>query len=481
MRSAPRVALGFAGVLLLGLTILRAVECWSNDSHLEHVAGIWVAEATDLTKGVFYRAPYGPYGYGGPRYFPLFFSIHAAAIKLFGEWRPTGYALSAVSVVLLLVAVYYLLRHMGAARWLALAACLQVLAGSSIQGALLTIREDAMAAMLNMWGVVLCAGPNLGRRRLDFAAGFFTLAFAVKETTIFGAAAAFLYLFLNQQRRSAFRLLAFTAGGYALVLAGIVLGSGGRALEVFRLTAAAGVGWRTIVASPSNMVAEMDGALGETILLALGTTALLTTGVRSMRRFPPLLFLCTLVVTLAIFSSDGTAGNHLIDLHVASVVLVVDWALQVGAQDFAISAFATACLIVWLGLMVNHASDDTAPVRARLEDAVQAIGRRDQPILAENPLLPIIAGQQPYLIDPFGFRLMVEKRPSLAEPMWQMLHQRRFAAVVLMHDPNGNEWRVFYSGTHFGRGFIDRMQQDYELAGTPGGQYLYLPRESFSK
>jgi hypothetical protein len=65
-----RVTLGVAGVLLLGLTVLRAVECWSTDSHLEHVAGVWVAEAIDLTRGLFYRAPYGSYGYGGPRYFP---------------------------------------------------------------------------------------------------------------------------------------------------------------------------------------------------------------------------------------------------------------------------------------------------------------------------------------------------------------------------------------------------------------------------
>src|SRR5436190_6673921 len=115
-----RITLGVAGILLLRLTVLRAVECWSTDSHLDHVAAVWVAEAIDLTRGVFYRAPYGSYGYGGPRYFPLFFCVHGAAIKLFGAWRATGYVLSAISIVLLLVAVFYLTRHrVGAARWLA--------------------------------------------------------------------------------------------------------------------------------------------------------------------------------------------------------------------------------------------------------------------------------------------------------------------------------------------------------------------------
>ncbi len=155
-----------------------------------------------------------------------------------------------------------------------------------------------------------------------------------------------------------------------------------------------------------------------------------------MRRIPPLLFVCTLVVTVVIFSSDGIAGNHLIDLQVASAVLVVDWAFQAGVPDFAIGASAAACLIVWLGLMVNYGSTDTVPVRAQLKDVIHVIGRTDQTILSENPLVPIVlvpivAGQQPYVIDPFSFRLMLEKRPSLGEPMWQMLHERRFAAVVL--------------------------------------------------
>jgi hypothetical protein len=481
MRRAPHVALGLAGVLLLRLTVLRAVECWRTDARLDHVAGIWVAEAMDLTKGVFYRAPYGPYGYGGTRFFPLFFSIHAAAIALFGRWRPTGYALSTVSVVLLLVAVYYLLRRIGATRWLAVAGCLAVLAGAGVQNSLFTIREDAMAAMLNLWAIVICAGAAPSRRRLSYAAALFTLAFAVKETTIFGAAAVFLYLLLNQQRRSAFHLLALTAGGYALVLAGIALGSGGRALDVFRLTAAAGVGLSTIAASPFSMVGEMDLFRGETILLVLGTAVLLATGARSMRQFPPLLFVCTLVGTLAIFSSEGIGGNHLMDLHIAAVVLLIDWAMQVGVPEFAISISAAACLIVWLGVVVNNVAGDAAPVREQLQAVVRAIERKDQPILAENPLVPIIAGQQPYLLDPFNFRIMLDERPALAEPMWKMLHEHGFAAVVLEHDPNIEEWRSFYTDTHFGQEFMDRLQQDYALAGTPGGQYLYLPRASPSK
>jgi hypothetical protein len=372
--------------------------------------------------------------------------------------------------------VYYLSRRIGAARWLAVAACLAVLAGTSVQEALLTIREDAMAAMLNIWGVAICAGEYLGHRRLYYAAALFTLAFAVKETAIFGTTAVFLYLLLNERRWSAVRLVALTAGGYGLVLAGIYLGSKGRAFEVFRLTATAGITPRSILVSPSSMIDAMNGYLGETVLLALAMAALLATGARNMRRIPPLLFLCTLVVTLFIFSSEGIDGNHLIDLQVASAVLLVDWALRAGAPDFVTAASAAVCLIAWLGLMVRYRSTDTIPVRAQLDDVIHVIGRTDQTILSENPLVPIIVGQQPYLIDPFNFRIMLEKRPSLGEPMWKMLHERRFAAVVLMHNPNSDEGRDFYAEIHLGQSFLQRLQQDYELSGTLRGQYLYLPR-----
>ena len=474
----PAVALAIVGFLLCGFTIVRAVESWSNDSHLEHVAGIWIAHAIDLTHGTFYRPASGALGYGGTRYFPLFFCLHALAIKLFGNWRTTGYALSAASIVLLLAAVYYLLLRIGAPRRGAFGGCLAVLAGSTVQGALLTIREDAMATMLNIWGVALCSGESFSSRRSYYAAALFTLAFAVKETTVFGVAAVCLAFLLNKQTRSALRLLKLTAIGYGLVLAGTYIGSGGRALELFRLTAAGGIGLRSMLLSPSMLVDAMRGDFGETILLGVATAALLTSGARNLRRIPALLFLCTLAVTVVIFSSEGIAENHLIDLHVAAVVLVIDWAVQADLLKFGISTSTIAGLIVCLALVADaeQGSPDTVPNRAQLEQVVRAIGNVDRPILAETPLLPILAGQQPYLLDAFSFRIMVEKKPSLAEPMWQMLHEHGFAAVVLLHNADSDEGRDFYAGTHFGSAFMERLERSYKLAGTPGGKYLYLPR-----
>jgi hypothetical protein len=212
----------------------------------------------------------------------------------------------------------------------------------------------------------------------------------------------------------------FTSVGYAFVLVGIFLGSRGRALEVFRLTATVGIELRSLFFSPSKLVYVMRGDIGETIVIALGAAILLTGKAANLRRIPSLLFLCTLAVTLVIFSSRGIEDNYLIGLHVAASVLLMDWVLRVGLPKFGLSITAVACFIVFLSLIadIEEGSDDTIPNRAQMENVIRVIGTPKQSILAETPLLPILAGQRPYLLDPFGFPIMIEKRSSLADPMW---------------------------------------------------------------
>jgi len=73
---------------------------------------------------------------------------------------------------------------------------------------------------------------------------------------------------------------------------------------------------------------------------------------------------------------------------------------------------------------------------------------------------------------------MIEKKPSLADPMWRMLHEHGFVAVVLLHNPQSDEGREFYDDIHFGRAFIERLERDYELSASPEGKYIYTPRSS---
>ena len=480
MKKLPQTCVAVVAILMSGLTLVRVAQSWKYDSHLDHVSGVWVALALDLQKGLFYRAPFGPSGYGGTRFFPLYFCLHALGARLLG-WRAAGYFLSLASVVLLLAGVYVVLRRLSVARWLAAAAVVVTLAGSSVQDSFLGIREDGMAAMFSIWGVALCVGKEPSFFQISAASLLFSLAFATKETAFAGAGALFLSLLLERRFRPAWQLLGACGAGYATVLAAMYVGSSGRAFAALHITLATGSSWRSLLYSPVAMEQMMHGYVGETVVLVLATAALVTAYARKAVGFPGLWFLCALGIALVIFSSEGTAGNHLIELHVAGVVLFAACASEFNAADLGMAALAAACLMAWLELLVQHRDVDAVPGRAQLQQIVQAIGPTSRPILADNPMVPIAAGQQPYLLDAFMFRAIREQEPSFSDPMWHMLQEKRFAAVVLLDNPDSDEGSDTYSNYHFGDGFIPLMKQNYQPAGTVGGQYLFLPRPPNSR
>lgn len=475
MSKLARTLFIIVAVLLLALTLARAVRSWSNDSHLEHVAGAWVALAFDLDHGAFYRPAYGPLGYGGTRFFPLYFSLHAAALRTSGSWRVTGYFLSASSVVLLLAGLYYLLRQLGVDRWLSAAGLLALLAASSAQDSLLTIREDGMAAMFNLWAVALCVKSPFSNHRVYASALLFALAFATKETSIFGLVAVVAWLVCQNQKSSATRLLLASILGYAVVLVGIYVGSHGRAFEVFRATLSSGIGFRSLLGAPETLIDTLPGYWAESILLVLAAAALLASSRCQLVTLPPLLFLCALGATLVILASQGTGGNHLLDLQVVSIVLFI-LAMAERAPDFALSACSIAALIAFASFIPVYGEVDSVPRRDQYQEIVETIGPTNQPILSDNPLIPIIAGQQPYVTDAFMLRVIVEKQRSFREPLWRMLDERQFAAVVLQDNPDTDDGRNIYTHFHFGDDFLQHLSNGYQVAGTPGDHYLYLRR-----
>ena len=475
MNRLARVAFTVVAVLLIVLTLLRVARSWTNDSHLEHVAGAWIALAVDLKEGVFYRPPYGAHGYGGTRFFPLYFVLHGAATKVVGTWRAPGYILSSASILLLLLGCYRLLRRLGTNPWLSFAGVVAVLAASSVQDSLLTIREDGMAAMFNVWGILVCCSGELSNRRLFFAALLFGLAFATKESSVFGVATSVLWLVFAGKQRTAVRLAVTTGVGFLLVLGGIYVGSGGQAFQVFRETLASGGGLRTLFSSPEALLGTIPGYWAETILLALALATLISRPLAELRSLPALLFGCTLLVTLVIISSPGAAGNHLLDLHVAAVVLFIS-AIAEWSPDFCTGVCSVAALVAFVSFLPVYREVDSVPLKDNYQDIVEAIGFTDRPILADNPLVPIIAGQQPYVMDAFMFRVLAENNSDFAQPLWRMIDDKDFAAIVLQDNPDSDDGKEVYTHYHFGGEFLNHLHKNYQPAGTPGDHYLFLPK-----
>lgn len=467
-------------VLLVLLTILRVSRTWQDDAYLIHTSGTWTALADDLKNGVFYRPLYGELGYGGTRYFPLHFMLHAALLKLGAEPRLAGYGIELVSMLGLLSVVFLLLRSLGADRLSAACGAALVLSIRAAQIGLMSIRGDPLSAALNVGGLAVCTRTSFSGRHLWGASLLFTLAFFAKPTTLFGLAAVFFCFLFTGRSRQAWKLLALTAAGFLVVLGGMQLASGGRVFEIMRACAYGGGRLRDILSGPFRVgLVTLDEEPGSAAFLVLGLAAFAAQPGRRKLEIPPLLLLATALATTFILSSPGTFGNHLLDLHIAALVMFVAALFQNKEKtEFGLSALGFAALLALVPLKKDYINWDGFQRRNAWTKELQLIAQDRRPILAENPLLPILAGQRPYVIDPFMFRVLRQRDPSFAEPMWVAIRNRSFSAIVLVVDPHSEFGKTWYTNTHFGEGFIPLVESNYQLVARTEEAFVYFPRGS---
>ena len=172
--------------------------------------------------------------------------------------------LSAASVVLLCVGAWIWLRRAGVSRLLCAAGVAAVLAASTTQQALLGAKGDALAAVLNLFGLILClksdaaneADRSAGNASIYGAAFLFTLAFAAKLTTVFGVAAVFLTWIFARRFKEAMRLAIATSTGYAAVLVTMYVASGGRVFGIFRSCALGGGSLSYTLLAPLHLLSK---------------------------------------------------------------------------------------------------------------------------------------------------------------------------------------------------------------------------------
>lgn len=469
-----------AAAVATALTLVRIVVFWTNQAYLDTGSGVWTALAVDLSSGVFYRPAVGPDGFGGTRYFPLLIVLQAGVMALVGDPIRAGQITALLSVTLVCAGVYASIRALRGSPLLAGASALTVLASQTTQEALLSIKGDALPAGLNLLGAALAFRSDAARGRMLGPAVLFTLAFAAKPTAVYGVMATVVWLMTARRVRQGATLAALTAGGGALVLALAHLLSGGRALPLWWTAATSGTGADDTLRAPFTF-AQLARQVPETLVfIQLGLAAVVAISLRARRvnNEVTLLMLAVLAITVPIFVFEGTDTNHLIDLMAVSVVAVAAFIAipdRVEA-DFATAALAVATLAASLSLATGLANRAAEQRHGTFAQALALVPDRDRPILAENPLVPIAAGQRPYMLDSYMFRLLREDTPSLGEPLFRNLEHQAFSAVVLERDPHDERGRAWYGSALFGDGFIEALEQHYELAGMVGMRVVYRPR-----
>lgn len=478
MTPAQRRLLIVAMALVLLYTVVRFGVSWNNYSSIDGTAGVWSAIAFDVSQGDFYRPLEGDDGFGGTRYFPLYFILHGALIALGVPVVPAGIALSLLSVAALAWALFRLLRRLDAPPLLAATGCTVLLVSTAVQQAISTVRADAAATAFLVFGLGFCLGK---RPRDPWIAGlFFTLAFATKVTALYGAGAGFLLLLFAGRTRDATRLVAATAAGVVAVAVVMHLGSGGRVFGIMAACGTAGLGLVDILKAPSRMLyfmTHLDTAALLTFFLAV--LAILGMDWRTRRGPGGVLLLAAVGAVTVIYASPGTNYNQLIDVQVASIVALVAWACADSSRRIPTAATALAGLMLIamhpLGFYLNNV--DRAPLRQGYEAVSTALQDVQGPVLSENPVVPVMAGRRAWVLDPFMFRVLNEKDASIGAPLYAAMDRREIGAVVLSHaDP-----RTLWGGKRlsrdlFGKGFLEALERNYELAHELEGQLVYLPR-----
>ena len=190
-RAARRLSTAL-GLALLGATALRLPAAWASGNALNHVSGAWMALADDLAHGTLYRPLLDPtLGFGGTRFFPLAFALHAGLLRLGVPLLAAGDAVSAAAGALLGGALSALLRRAGLGPATALGAAALALAGFAAQLGLSAVRGDLPPVALEAAGLaaLLGRGPPDPRPRTGAAAALLALAALAKPTALTALAA----------------------------------------------------------------------------------------------------------------------------------------------------------------------------------------------------------------------------------------------------------------------------------------------------
>ena len=117
----------------------------------------------------------------------------------------------------------------------------------------------------------------------------------------------------------------------------------------------------------------------------------------------------------------------------------------------------------------------------QFQRVIEAIGPTDKPILSENPVIPALAGQYPYVLDPWMVQLLRRRIPGFEEPLLERLRNRDFSAVVLSGDPAQEVVRQWYDTVSFGPGFVSALRQNYKLAQVIDNDWILLPLHETSQ
>ena len=450
---------------------------------LNFVSGTWLALGVDLRDGVFYRPLVGDLGFGGTRYFPLWFMLHAGLMRLGLSPLGAGHLISVAAAAAWIGGSYRLMEDLSFPRGFAWALALLTLCTSAGVFALTTVRGDLLPAALNLWGIVFGvrafreerSGPAIGA-----AAAFFSLAIFAKVTAGFGVAAMAAALSLNGRPRRAAALAAATFGATMVLLLSANAVSAGRMLETMRACASLGATFWNYLHAPLTfaytLVHQDPMSIVVSVLFAVGLWVLPWAG---WKELPTCVGVASLGMLVALETSPGIDFNHFLDFF-GWALIFVGYQIVRGRLP---GAFATAALAVAAAMSIvvffyDIREAQRQPVQYQVANVRTYLAGMDlgtRPVFSHNPLFPAIDGKPSSMIDVVMFRHLRLQDSRFERELDASLTRGDFGAVVLEADLQTAAGREIVDYL-FGDGFLPALDAHYELARAFAPYFVYRPK-----
>ena len=479
-RPVAGMLTGLATVLLLATIVIAAVHI-DDRYRIDTASGARVALARYFDEGTLYPALYDGERYGGTRFMPLPLVAHGLAAKLTNEYLISGKALALLTTLGVLALALFLLRRARCPWPIALVLVTLVLATETGLNGTLSLRSDSLSLLLQLAALATVSGR--GSRYQDVASGLLAAIAFVAELSAIWAPLAIVVHLLMVDRRRAIRFLTVWVGA-AAALTGIVgVMSEGRLFEnVFGLAGAGVEGPSALLAAPYRLLRLMtEEALAAVVLLPFVIAGV----VRDVRdRTPSLpslsLVTCTLVL-LVVLTDIGTGWNQLIDLVVVEVLVVGRLAgrlrgAEVDLRNVLVGALVSAGAIGGAMTVIPAGQDALASLRDPSLYDPHPVGRTPGAILSEDPYVPVSAGSDPVVLDPFMLLRIGDRDPQTVADLRERIEAREFALVLLtteLEPPRQEWWRSY----HFGIEITDALARSYDSAGRSQGYFLYEPAD----
>ncbi len=479
------IALALVSALIFLAWALLAALHVDDHYQVDHVGGARMALARYVNHGVIYPPLFNGQVYGGTRFMPLPIVLHALVAKLTGEYLVSGKIVSYAVMLVLLTAMFALLRRLACPFPIALGLTALVLVTHTGLAAGMDLRADGLPLVLQVLAVALVAHSKRPAATVA-AAALSALALLSKLSSIWAPLAIVVWLLLTDRRRLRWFLPSYAAFvGVQLAFFG-ALTHGSMFENVFGLSTAGVEDAGSILRGPYVLFHLLvQQALGAWYLLpAAGIMAWL-----ALKERQPSIYLvslvCCLAVLVVVLGDIGTGWNQLVDLVVLTALVTGELAGRSwpGPIMGVVVAGVLVLVLVWIdltGLAVTMGPDTREAINllkaGRLPHSRPLTGRATSatPLLSEDAYVPVVLGQTPVVLDPFMLLRIGRKDPAVVQQLIDRIDARQFRYVVLVVplQPVDQPW---WNQMHFGPDVVRALARSYRYTGRDQGYYVYEP------